>query len=519
MKSFKDIIIDSFNFKEVSEILNKHSKLKSDKINDIDTGKIIHSFMNNLTDKTYENYQLSLRILSNASTQTGNITNNLDNSELINEFFLNNSTNEEKSKFLILLTQDIYTNCFKNKDLDETNFNILEELKKRGMNEDICFNIKQNLIDNYDCNIDDIFMEVSLNNDKTFNCLDKNGLSEISVYSFGNNIVINNNKENSKSTFSSSSKKEIINHIKNELVNKKLILNPLDKKDIFNNMNLKNKLISEVVEDIVNKHYTKHREQNFDDFNIKDKIYLKDKISEKLCSEFNGDISKDMDIRMARNLPLYMKDNIVNKVFENTLDKLTEKLKNEILLSDQFIQNFKKSLKEYNNISIIPKVGQISKSINYGIKDINLSQIFVDKLNLDEDKTNLIKNQIKHIHDMNNKYKWSESNLNDEEKQIKLSSKAENLILKVLNNELENEEKQTLVEIVNKLWKIIPEEAKQNFCNSFSNINNGTYTELTKNNISDDLINQLIINQGKNNGREKQPIKNKNNSNKQHEIE
>ena len=36
MKSFKDIIIDSFNFKEVSEILNKHSKLKSDKINDID---------------------------------------------------------------------------------------------------------------------------------------------------------------------------------------------------------------------------------------------------------------------------------------------------------------------------------------------------------------------------------------------------------------------------------------------------------------------------------------------------
>ena len=117
MKSFKDIIIDSFNVNEVSEILNKHSKLKSDKINDIDTGKIIHSFMNNLTDKTYENYQLSLRILSNASTQTGNITNNLDNSELINEFFLNNSTNEEKSKFLILLTQDIYTNCFKNKDL------------------------------------------------------------------------------------------------------------------------------------------------------------------------------------------------------------------------------------------------------------------------------------------------------------------------------------------------------------------------------------------------------------------
>ena len=193
------------------------------------------------------------------------------------------------------------------------------------------------------------------------------------------------------------------------------------------------------------------------------------------------------------------------------------------MLSDQFIQNFKKSLKEYNNISIIPKVGQISKSINYGIKDINLSQIFVDKLNLDEDKTNLIKNQIKHIHDMNNKYKWSESNLNDEEKQIKLSSKAENLILKVLNNELENEEKQTLVEIVNKLWKIIPEEAKQNFCNSFSNINNGTYTELTKNNISDDLINQLIINQEKNNISldEKQPIKNKNknNSNKQHEIE
>ena len=121
---------------------------------------------------------------------------------------------------------------------------------------------------------------------------------------------------------------------------------------------------------------------------------------------------------------------------------------------------------------------------------------------------------------MNNKYKWSESNLNDEEKQIKLSSKAENLILKVLNNELENEEKQTLVEIVNKLWKIIPEEGKKEFCNSFSKIN---VEELTKNNISDDLINQLIINQEKNNISldEKQPIKNKNknNSNKQHEIE
>lgn len=467
MKDFKDILIDTLSIHEVSDLLQKHGG-DNQKVSDLDNGTIIHYFLQSMSDgakNIYNNFQDVLE-----SSISGKKENNLlKNTVLKINSEYNNLSFNSKNKALTFITKDIYSDCFKNKGIEETKFNVLEDFLEYGINNELVFNIKHKLIENYDCNVDDIFIKNALTQKEFFNCVNKNNLSEITVYDFGTEIIVNNNLKNTKQKFSENSIDEVVNFVNEEMKKSNLTLNSSDKKEVFKKLEMKNNIVNDIVNEILNKSFlnnkeTKKLEENnlkykdfFDTIEVKEQRDLKNQISEKLANEYNGRINVDMDIRETKSLPLHMRDNIVKQVFENTTEKLRKNLLNKVPLTNQFFVNLKDSLKEYNSISIIPKVGLIAQAINQGLNGQIVAKGFIEKLNLDKEKTNLFKNQIDYINNINEQYRWQEQD-------IFLSEKSRSIMYDlVFNNsyeKLSSEEKEIKCEMLNQIWSQMDEEEK-----------------------------------------------------------